>query len=775
MAVNTLLACCSSPKADEHNVKDESGPEVKGEEDPKKRSVAFGAPPDENVDAAGGGAKPSQKRGLNKQKTLSEIIHMERQDSEEPQHPPTQSREAKVSVLVEESKGGEGGDLSPMKSTRSLNKKKTLVEQLAATVFGLGTEEEEKPAAEPVAEEPVKPEPPPVVEVEEKPPRDPNDPDEHELDKGVYISREYDYHDPVTRITKVKKVDQAQVHMRASMVLRKGRSPSGGQGESTPSKGQGSDEEVVSQRLSSSGSRNSRRNSRGAEGGEDEKTEKQVLAARRIDRKKTISDMEKVTSWAVLVAKVLHTRVLNFKDVTSAAMGKKRVETSAKVGTLLSSLQNRAKLVCDQAMDVAKAVSRERVDSFDCEWEMGGMLPQLFSTEYLDTLILLAKGMRKLLAAQPMLARVHSPTRVFGDTHGQLRDVLLLFNAFGCPGKDDQVSYVFNGDFVDRGEHQLEVLFVLFAFKLAYPEKVWILRGNHEDRHMNQLYGFEDECLSRLGNNFGKKVFEIIQTTFEHLPIAAKIDGKILVVHGGIGRGKWTLGDISGVRRPLNAEELAKPESQWIFDILWSDPIEDDLSDDVFGVHSSPRGKLATQFAWDVSKTFCARNGLSLIIRSHQSKEDSLGFEVMHENLVMRVFSARDYEGHGNDGAVLYISRKEDNPGMLNVRPQVIRSTTKARKEEAAKEAELRKRNSVKSRAKSAAARGGGSKGGSKAKAAPRNSDSDSRRRSDASEGSTSAASAAAAIAAASSTEDEGSRASSKGSARSGAGSTASS
>merc|ERR1712196_613803 len=104
---------------------------------------------------------------------------------------------------------------------------------------------------------------------------------------------------------------------------------------------------------------------------------------------------------------------------------------------------------------------------------------------------------------------------------------------------------------------------------------VWIVRGNHEDRYMNEQYGFKDQCVSRLGETFGNKIFDVIQAAFDHLPLACSIDDKILVVHGGIGRGKWTLGDVKGVRRPLNANEVAKPESQWIYDILWSDPIED--------------------------------------------------------------------------------------------------------------------------------------------------------------------------------------------------------
>merc|ERR1712050_615087 len=96
-----------------------------------------------------------------------------------------------------------------------------------------------------------------------------------------------------------------------------------------------------------------------------------------------------------------------------------------------------------------------------------------------------------------------------------------------------------------------------------------------------------------------------------------------------------------------------------VWNILWSDPIEDDKSVDqqgVFGVHPSPRSVSVCKFGWNVTKTFCAVNGLGLVIRSHQSKVGSLGFSVMHDRMLLRVFSARDYEEHGNDGAVILIS-----------------------------------------------------------------------------------------------------------------------
>ncbi len=66
-----------------------------------------------------------------------------------------------------------------------------------------------------------------------------------------------------------------------------------------------------------------------------------------------------------------------------------------------------------------------------------------------------------IFSKQPMMVQVPCPCKIFGDIHGQLRDLLLLFREFGFPsnnsGDVESISYVFDGDFVDRGHHQLEV------------------------------------------------------------------------------------------------------------------------------------------------------------------------------------------------------------------------------------------------------------------------------------------------------------------------------
>ncbi|CAJ1359076.1 unnamed protein product, partial [Effrenium voratum] len=145
--------------------------------------------------------------------------------------------------------------------------------------------------------------------------------------------------------------------------------------------------------------------------------------------------------------------------------------------------QRRAATVVSQLQELVKRVSKETEDKLDGRWKEDA-LSFLFSADYVDTLIMLASGARRCFEQEQTVVQARQPCRVFGDIHGQLRDLLLFFHAFGLPGQGRSV--VFNGDFVDRGAHQLEVIGVLFALKITYPSHVWLVRGNHEDSCMNR-------------------------------------------------------------------------------------------------------------------------------------------------------------------------------------------------------------------------------------------------------------------------------------------------
>lgn len=89
--------------------------------------------------------------------------------------------------------------------------------------------------------------------------------------------------------------------------------------------------------------------------------------------------------------------------------------------------------------------------------------------------------------------------QVFGDIHGQFPDLLEFFTTYGCPnhrtGDIRYVNYVFVGDFVDRGKFSLEVIVLLFSLKLRHPDRVCLVRGNHEDRLINEVPIYVDSIV----------------------------------------------------------------------------------------------------------------------------------------------------------------------------------------------------------------------------------------------------------------------------------------
>jgi len=107
-----------------------------------------------------------------------------------------------------------------------------------------------------------------------------------------------------------------------------------------------------------------------------------------------------------------------------------------------------------------------------------------------------------LLEKDSTLTHIEAPCKVFGDIHGQLRDLMSLFRRFGYPdpniGDISHYKYVFLGDFVDRGQKCMEIMCLLLALKVKYPERVYLIRGNHECAAMNEMYGFYHEINDRV-------------------------------------------------------------------------------------------------------------------------------------------------------------------------------------------------------------------------------------------------------------------------------------
>jgi hypothetical protein len=95
------------------------------------------------------------------------------------------------------------------------------------------------------------------------------------------------------------------------------------------------------------------------------------------------------------------------------------------------------------------------------------------------------------------------------------------------------ISFYLNprfSDYVDRGPFSIEVVTLLFAYKVMYPDDIILLRGNHESRPVNMQYGFFMECKKR----YSMALYECFQYAFYCMPFCARIEKRILCMHGGI-------------------------------------------------------------------------------------------------------------------------------------------------------------------------------------------------------------------------------------------------
>ncbi|KAF8358170.1 hypothetical protein PRIPAC_93165 [Pristionchus pacificus] len=267
----------------------------------------------------------------------------------------------------------------------------------------------------------------------------------------------------------------------------------------------------------------------------------------------------------------------------------------------------------------------------------------LFDFRYNDLLQILIK-IKSILSKEPPLVRTSPPVVIVGDIHGQFSDLSRMLDYFGdrhqeVPGWLSK-NFVFLGDYVDRGRQSLEVIVFVFLMKITFPDKVFLLRGNHECKPINRVYGFQVELAERFEKEQGSNLFHMFNEAFTHMPLACLVGGIILCMHGGISPRLTSLDEINKIPKPLvdpNSNELA-------CDLMWADPMMG-----LKGFRANAIRGVSVHFGEDVLHSTMAQLGVKLIMMMN-------GFNFFGNQKLVTVFTAASYyPDRANRGAVLHV------------------------------------------------------------------------------------------------------------------------
>ncbi|OTF80050.1 Serine/threonine-phosphatase-like protein [Euroglyphus maynei] len=269
--------------------------------------------------------------------------------------------------------------------------------------------------------------------------------------------------------------------------------------------------------------------------------------------------------------------------------------------------------------------------------------------EMLETIRIIVQTAMEIFAKEERCIHIQSPCYVFGDLHGNFKDLITYSQYFWkCSPFLNTGKYLFLGDYVDRGDHSIEVVIFLFCFKILAPNHFFMIRGNHEIREVQRRFTFFAECQKRLS----VEIWDLINDCFDCMPLAAIIDDCIVGVHGGIPATISTIEQIYDIPVPLS-NPLRQNVAAW--EMMWNDPIDDD--DSAKGFCRNFKRGTGYLFGENGVKKFLRKNAIDFIIRAHEVFAD--GFYLYSRGKVITIFSSSGYSFPPNSASISLISNNK--------------------------------------------------------------------------------------------------------------------
>jgi len=242
---------------------------------------------------------------------------------------------------------------------------------------------------------------------------------------------------------------------------------------------------------------------------------------------------------------------------------------------------------------------------------------------------------------------------VIGDIHGNLHSLL---NILEIIKKNKPKIIIFLGDIVDRGIKQLECLIIILALKILNPNRVFLLKGNHETLEMNQYYGFFQEFVQKFND---QKRFKDILEVYYVLPFCAIVNTKILCLHGGIPEDIEILKKLKGLKHE-DINSVFKSVAEGLYQIIWNDPKER-----LKGFAESFRGPGIKFFGEDVFNNFLKSNNFKYLIRAHECFPE--GYRWFFNNRLLSIFSSANYRGFYSPNPASYAIVRNDKIFPINI------------------------------------------------------------------------------------------------------------